>query len=99
MKQEDLEAIWAECAERAKRDDAKKAAGKAKRGRPQGTTQANEGESGEKRGRKRKTVVPEDLWDEQEADALGASAKAARTSEALIDLMLETWRAPVAKMW
>lgn len=34
MKQEDLEAIWAECAERAKRDDAKKAAGKAKRGRP-----------------------------------------------------------------
>ncbi|PZD39774.1 DDE-1 domain containing protein [Pyrenophora tritici-repentis] len=99
MKQEDLEAIRAERAERAKRDDAKKAAGKAKRGRPKGTTLANEGESGEKRGRKRKTVAPEDLLDEQEADALGVLAKAARTSEALIDPMLETWRAPVAKMW
>jgi hypothetical protein len=57
MRQEDLEAIRADRAERAKQDAAKKAVGKAKRGWPKATTQANEGESGKKRGRKRKGVA------------------------------------------
>jgi hypothetical protein len=100
MRQEDLEAIRADRAERAKQDAAKKAAGKAKRGRSKATMQADEGESGEKRGRKRKSVVAEEgVPDEQEVDASGPSAKVARVSEALIDPMLETWRAPVTQMW
>jgi hypothetical protein len=99
MKQEDLEAIWADRAERAKKDAAKQAVGKAKRDRSKATTQADEGQSGKQRGRKRKSVAPEGLPDEQEADASGASTKATRTSEALIDPMLETLGAPVAKMW
>lgn len=57
MKHEDLEAICAERAERAKQDAAKKAAGKAKRGRPKATTQADEGEPGKNCGRKRKCVA------------------------------------------
>jgi hypothetical protein len=90
MRQEDLEAIRADRAERAKQDAAKKAAGKAKRGRPKATTQADGGESGKNRGRKRKSVV---------AGVSGLSNKAARASDALIHPMLETWRAPVAQMW
>ncbi|CAN9293415.1 unnamed protein product [Alternaria alternata] len=90
MRQEDLKAIRADRAECAKQDAAKKAAGKAKRGRPKATTQADGGESGKKRGRKRKSVA---------AGVLGPSDKAARASDALIDPMLETWRAPVAQMW
>jgi hypothetical protein len=100
MRQEDLEAIRAYRAERAKQDAAEKAAGKAKRGRPKATTQADGGEEGKKRGRKRKSVAAEKgVPDEQEVDASGPSAEAARASEALIDPMLETWRAPVALMW
>ncbi|KAF2022896.1 hypothetical protein EK21DRAFT_119273 [Setomelanomma holmii] len=100
MRQEDLEAIRADRAERAKQDAAKKAAGKAKRGRPKTTTQANEGEEGKKRGRKRKSVAADACTsDEQGTDASGPPAEAARSSEALIDPMLETWRAPVAQMW
>lgn len=74
MKQEDLEAIRAERAERAKQDAAKKASGKAKRGRPEATAQAEEVEPGERRGRKRKSVAAEegDL-DEQEEDMSGIS--------------------------
>jgi hypothetical protein len=100
MRQEDLEAIRAGCAERAKQDAAKKAAGKAKRGRPKATAQTEKGEPGKKRGRKRKFVGAEegDL-DEQEEDVSGPSAKAARVNDALIDPMLEMWRAPVAQMW
>ena len=100
MRQEDLEAIRADRAERAKQDVAKKALGKAKRGRPKATMQADGGEGGKKRGRKRKrTATEEDVPDEQEEDASGPSTKVARTSEAVIDPMLETWRAPVAQMW
>jgi hypothetical protein len=100
MRQEDLEVIRADRAERAKQEAAKKAVGKAKRGRPKATTQADGGEEGKKRGRKRKSVAAEEgVPNEQEVDESGPSAKAARASEALIDLMLETWRAPVSQMW
>ncbi|KAI0570374.1 DDE-1 domain containing protein, partial [Pyrenophora tritici-repentis] len=100
MRQEDLEAIRANRVQRAKQDAAKKTAGKAKRCRSKATTQADEGESGKKRGRKRRSVAGEEgIPDEQEEDASGISAKAARASEALIDPMLETWRVPVAQMW
>jgi hypothetical protein len=100
MRQEDLEAIRADRAERSKQDAVKKAAGKAKRGRPKATTQADRGGEGKKRGRKRRSVAAEEgVPDEQEVDASGPSAEAARASEALIDPMLETWRAPVAQMW
>ena len=61
--------------------------------------QADGGESGNKCGRKRKGIASKGVPDEQEVDALRAPTKAARTSEALIDPMLETWRGPVAKMW
>lgn len=81
MRQEDLKAIRADRAERAKKDAATKAVGKAKRGRPKVTAQAGEGESGKKRGRKREFVAAEE-------DASGPSSKAARASEALIDPML-----------
>jgi hypothetical protein len=100
MRQEDLEAIRADRAERTKQDAAKKAVGKAKRGRPKATTQADGGESGKKRGRKRKSVAAgEAVPDEQEVGVSGPLNKAARASDALIDPMLETWRAPVAQMW
>jgi hypothetical protein len=100
MRREDLEALRADCAERAKQDAAKKAAGKAKRGRPKATTQADGGEEGRKRDRKRKSVAAEeDVPNEQGVDASGPSATAAQASEALIDLILETWRAPAAQMW
>lgn len=98
IKQEDLKAIRAERAERAKQDAAKKVAGKAKRGRPKATAQAEEGEPGKKRGQERKSIAAEEgVPGQQEQDASGPSAKAAR--EAVIDPMLETWRAPVARMW
>jgi hypothetical protein len=84
MRQEDLEAIRADCAERAKQDAAKKAVSKAKCGRPKATTQAEEGEPGKKRGRRRKGVAAEGVPDEQEVNASGPSAKAARSSEALL---------------
>jgi hypothetical protein len=100
MRQEDLEVIRADRTERAKQEAAKKAVGKAKRGRPKATTQADGGEEGKKRGRKRKSVAAEEgVPNEQEVDVSGALAKVARASEALIDPMLETWRAPVAQMW
>lgn len=100
MRQEDLEAIRADRTERAKQDAAKKAVGKAKRGRSKATTQAEGGESGKKRGRKRKSVAAgEAVPDEQKVGVSGPSDKAARASDALIDPMLETWRAPVAQMW
>jgi hypothetical protein len=64
------------------------------------TTQADGGESGKKRGRKRKSVAAEEaVLDEQEVGVSGPSNKAALASDALIDPMLETWRAPVAQMW
>jgi hypothetical protein len=99
MGQEDLKAIRADRAERAKQDAAKKAAGKAKRGRPKTTMQADEGEPGKKRGRKRKRVAAEGVPDEQEVRVSGPSTKTARATDALIDPTLETWRAPVAQMW
>jgi hypothetical protein len=90
MRQEDLEAIRAGRAERARQDAAKKAAGKAKRGRPKATTQADGGEEGKEGGRKRKRVAAEEgVLDEEEEGVSGPSAKAARASEALIDPMLE----------
>lgn len=99
MRQEDLEAIRADRAERAKQDAVKKAVGKAKRGRPKATTQADGGESGKKRGRKRKIVAAGGaVPDEQEVGVSGPSNKAAQASDALIDPMLETWRAPVAQI-
>jgi hypothetical protein len=91
MRQEDLEAIRADRAERAKQDAAKKAAGKAKRGRPKATMQANEGQTGKGRGQKR-IRSPSD-------EGVPEDPQAAQTSEALIDLALEFWRAPVAQMW
>lgn len=70
MKQEDLEVIRADRAERAKRDSAKRVADEVKRGRPKGTTQADKGEAEKKRCRKRKSVAfEEDFPDEQEVDA------------------------------
>ena len=45
MKQEYFEAIRADRAERTKQDAAKKAVGKAKRGRPKATTQADAGQA------------------------------------------------------
>jgi hypothetical protein len=99
MRQGGLEAIRADRVERAKQDAAKKAVGKAKRGRPKATTQAEGGEEGKKRGRKRKSVAAEELVPyEEEEGVSGLSAKAARASETLIDPMLETWRAPGAQM-
>ncbi|KAF2468612.1 uncharacterized protein BDR25DRAFT_357539 [Lindgomyces ingoldianus] len=96
MIQEDLEAIRADRAERVKQDAAKKAVSKAKRGRPKATTQADGGEEGKKRGRKRKRVAAEEgVPDEQEVGVSGPSTKAARASDALIDPMPETWRAPM----
>jgi hypothetical protein len=63
-------------------------------------TQADEGDSGKKCGRKRKSVAAEEgVPNEQEEDASGPSAKAARVNDTLIDQMLETGRAPVAQMW
>jgi hypothetical protein len=53
IRQEDLKAIQADRAERAKQDAAKKAVGKAKRGQLKAITQANRGEEGKKRDRKR----------------------------------------------
>lgn len=100
MKKEDIEGLRTDRAVRAQQEVAKKAAGEAKRGRLDGLTLAGEDAPGKKRGRKRKSVAFEDaLSAMQEADTSGASAEAARISEALIDLILETWRAPVAKMW
>jgi hypothetical protein len=99
MRQEDLETIRADRAERSKQDAAKKAAGKAKRGRPKAMTQVDGDEEGKKRGRKRKSVAVEEGDPNEQVDASGPSAKAARVSEALIDPMLETWRAPVAQIW
>jgi hypothetical protein len=62
--------------------------------------QADEGESGKKRGRKRKSIASEaGVLDKQQVNAAGPSTKAARTSEALIDPILETWSAPVAQTW
>jgi hypothetical protein len=62
--------------------------------------QADGGEEGKKRGRKRKSIAAEEgVPDEQEQDASGPSAKAARASEAVINPTLETWRAPIAQMW
>ncbi|USP82255.1 DDE-1 domain containing protein [Curvularia clavata] len=60
MRQEDLEAIRVDSAERAKQDTAKKAAGKAKRGRPKATTLVDRGEEGKKRGRKRESIAAEE---------------------------------------
>jgi hypothetical protein len=72
MRQEDLEAIRADRAERAKQDAAKKAVGKAKRGRLKATVQAGKGESGKKRGRKHEFVAAEGgVPDEQEEDTPG----------------------------
>lgn len=44
-------------------------------------------------------MVEEGVLNKQEVDASGPSAKVAQASDALIDLTLETWRAPVAQMW
>jgi hypothetical protein len=100
MRQEDLQAIWAGRAERTKQEAAKKAVGKAKRGRPKATTQAGGGEERKKRSRKYKSVAAEEgVLNEQDVDLSEPSAKAARASETLIDPMLEMWRAPVAQMW
>lgn len=91
MKQEQLEEIRADRAERAKQDAARKAAGRAKRGRPKATIQANNGQTGKSRGQKRKRAPSDkDVPDESQT---------AQTTEALIDPTLESWRAPVAQMW
>jgi hypothetical protein len=87
MRQEDLETIRADRAERSKQDAAKKVAGKAKRGRPKAMTQVDGDEEGKKRGRKRKSVAAEEGDPNEQVDASGPSAKAARVSEALIDPM------------
>ena len=82
MKQEDLEAIRADPAERTKQDAAKKAVGKAKRGRPKATTQADVGQAELKWGRKRKNpAAEEDDAKKAEADVLKPPAKMARISK------------------
>lgn len=60
MGQEDLEAIRAGRAERAKQDAAEKAVGKAKRGQPKKATQTDEGQGPKKRDSKRKSAAVEE---------------------------------------
>jgi hypothetical protein len=62
--------------------------------------QVDEGESKKKRGRKLQRIASEaDVPDKRDVDAAGPPTKAARTSEPLIDPMLETLSAPVAQIW
>jgi hypothetical protein len=58
MRQEDLEPIRTDRAERPKQEATKKAVGKAKRGRPKATTQPDDNERGKKRSWKRKVSRP-----------------------------------------
>ena len=86
-----LEMVRADRAGKKAAKEAKEAQGKGKRGRPKAAAGVDQGQVNTRRGRKRITIVSETRPGNGERDA--------PEIQTLVDPMLESWRAPEARMW
>lgn len=88
-----LEMVRADRARKKAAKEAKEAQSKGKRGRPKAATEADQGQAGAgRRSRKRKTTVPE-------AHSPDNAEQDVSEIQTPVDPMLESWRAPEARMW